>query len=77
MLAVLQNKFITIIVLALVLALFSLPAFLQIRKSLRDLSTPNRSGWNNFWSRVYILLSLPILIWALIVFLVIVWSIGK
>jgi hypothetical protein len=66
-----------IYVFALVMVLFSIPAILHIRRGLRELRTPDRSQGANLYSRLRILVNAPILLWAIIVFLVVVFAMQK
>jgi hypothetical protein len=66
-----------IYVFSLILVLFSIPAILQIRRGLRELRTQDRSQRDNLQSRVRILFNLPILLWVVIVFVVVVFAVQK
>jgi len=66
-----------IYVFSLILVLFSIPAILQIWRGLRELRTQDRSQRDNLQSRVRILFNLPILLWVVIVFVVVVFAVQK
>ena len=66
-----------IYVFALVMVLFSIPAILHIRRGLRELRTPDRSQGANLYGKLRILVNVPILLWAVILFIFALFAMQK